>query len=61
MIEKAQPSQGIDRVTKHYRKKLLILFQNASQMIKQQEPELLATNSNLQVKRTIVCDQLYST
>ena len=34
IVSKAEPSNGIDRVTLHYRKKLLLLFQNAYEMIK---------------------------
>lgn len=42
-----------------YRKKLLVMFQNASKIIKSKTPCLLADNSEMQVKRSIVADKLY--
>ena len=39
IVSKAHPAQDIERVTLQYRKKLLQMFQNASQNIKEQTPE----------------------
>jgi hypothetical protein len=39
IVANVNPAQGIDRVTNHYRKKLLILFQNAYQRIKETAPD----------------------
>ena len=58
LIVKAEPSIDIERVTMHYRKKLLLLFQNATQMIKEQTPEAIVRNRDLQVKKSIVSDHL---
>lgn len=60
IVGRAQPSHDIDRVTLHYRKKLLILFQNANQIVKQRTPELMMTNSDLQVKKSITSDNLHT-
>ena len=59
IVSECRPEQGIDRVSLQYRKKLLIMFQNASSIIKQASPDMLATNSELQVKRSIVADNLH--
>ena len=58
LLSVKHPEQGIDRVTTHYRKKLLLMFQNASKNMKQQLPNLLATQSELTVKRIVVAEQL---
>lgn len=58
LLSVAHPEQGIGRVTTHYRKKLLLMFQNASKNMKQQLPHLLATQSELTVKKIVVAEQL---
>ena len=58
IVTKAEPSIDIDRVTMHYRKKLLILFQSAARIIKEQTPEAAVRNSDLQIKKSIVSDNL---
>lgn len=60
IVTDSQPHQGIDRVSLQYRKKLLIMFQEASKMIKMQIPNSLASNSELQIKKSIVADNLHS-
>lgn len=58
-MSNTHPEIGIDRVSLQYRKKLLVMFQNASKIIKSKTPCLLADNSEMQVKRSIVADKLY--
>jgi hypothetical protein len=48
----------MEKVTVQHRKKLLILFQNASQIIKKESGDLLAQHSDLRVKRNMVAEKL---
>jgi len=58
IVNNAEVTYGVDRVTAQYRKKLLILFQNASRIMKNEGADLVAENSELEMKRNIVADKL---
>jgi len=56
IISVSHPEQGIDRVSFQYRKKLLVLFQKASQAIKEEIPNLQVTHFQLQTKRNYIAE-----
>jgi len=58
LIANVEMGYGIDRVTTNHRQKILILFQNASKIIRTDKPNLMAENNQLQIKRNIVADKL---
>lgn len=58
IVEGVDMSYGVERVSLTYRKKLLILFQQASRAIRSDTPNLAVVNSQLVSARGILADNL---
>jgi hypothetical protein len=54
VVGNCQIGYGIDNVSLLYRKKLLVLFQNASKIIKMEMPELSTECSQLFMKKNLL-------